>query len=112
MSLSNVDEIELAKEEKIYINNQSYDLFESLLNEVMGEIIVSDVKVGLGSSYRLADPEGFIAKFNQWVTLSLKKGVMTKTLSSNSASKVTFNENYNSVTAWAEGLKVLKELGI
>ena len=112
MSLSSIDQIELAEKEKIYVNTESYSLFESILNEAMGEIVVSDIKVKLGSSIKQNDPEKFISKFNQWVTACLKKGVMVKTLSSNSACKVVFNEKYNNIEAWAEGLKVLKELGV
>lgn len=112
MSLSNVDEIELAKKEKVYINNESYSLFESILNEAMGSAVVASVKVNLGSSFRQSNEEEFVSKFNQWVTACLKKGVMVKTLSSNSASKVVFNQKYNNIEAWAEGLKVLKELGV
>tara|TARA_Y100000114_G_scaffold44380_2_gene39961 strand:- start:1274 stop:1612 length:339 start_codon:yes stop_codon:yes gene_type:complete len=112
MSLSNIDEIVLAQDEKIYVNKQSYSLFENILNEAMGEVVTSDVKVKLGTSFRQGYPEKFVSKFNQWVSLCLKKGVMVKTLSSNSASKVIFNEKYNNIEAWAEGLKVLKELGV
>ena len=112
MSLSNIDEIELAQEEKIYVNQHSYSLFENILNEAMGEIVTSNVRVKLGTSFRQGYPEEFVSKFNQWVSLCLKKGVMVKTLSSNSASKVIFNEQYNNIEAWAEGLKVLKELGV
>lgn len=112
MSLVNIDEIELAQEETIHINKQSYSLFESILNEAMGEAVVSGVKLKLGSAFRQADPEGFVAKFNMWVTACLKKGVMVKTLSTNSARKVTFNEKYSNMEAVMEGLKVLKDLGV
>lgn len=112
MSLSNIDQIELAQDEKIYVNTQSYSLFENILNEAMGEVVVSGMKVKLGTSFRQGSPEEFVSKFNQWVSLCLKKGVMSKTLSSNSASKVVFNQKYNNIEAWAEGLKVLKELGV
>ena len=112
MSLSNVDDIELAEKEKIYVNTETYSLFESILNEAMGDTVISGMKVKLGSAFRQGDPEKFVAKFNQWVSLCLKKKVMTKTLSSNSASRVVFNEKLNNIEAWAEGLKVLKELGV
>ena len=112
MSLSNIDEIELAEKEKIYVNTETYSLFESILNEAMGETVVSGLKIKLGSSFRQGNPEEFVAKFNNWVSLCLKKKVMTKTLSSNSACRVVFNEKFNNIEAWAEGLKVLKELGV
>ena len=112
MSLPNVDEIEIAKKEKVYINKESYSLFESILNEAMGDSFIGSVKVKLGTSFRQGSPEEFESKFNQWVSECLKKGVMVKTLSSNSASRVVFNEKYNNIEAWAEGLKVAKELGV
>ena len=112
MSLSNIEEIELAQKEKININTESYSLFEHILNEAMGEVIVSGFKVKLGTAFRQGHPQEFVSKFNQWVSLCIKRKVMVKTLSSNSASKVTFNEKLNNIEAWAEGLKVLKELGV
>ena len=112
MALSNIGEIELAQNEKIHVNKESYSLFESLLNEAMGELVVSGLKIKLGTSLRQGSPEDFVSKFNQWVTLCLKKGVMNKTLSTNSDKRVKFNPDYNNVQAWGAGLSVLKEMDL
>jgi len=112
MSLLNIDEIELAVAEKIRVNKSTYNMFESLLNELWGEQQINKTKIKLGTAHRVSSPEDFVCKFNNWVTECMKKKVMVKTLSSNSASKVTFNEKYSNIESWAEGLKVLKEMGV
>ena len=112
MSLEGIDEIELSEQKKIYVNNATFGLFEALLNEVKGEMQVGKLKIKLGTALKNSDFEQFVSGFNLWVSACLEKGVMEKTLSSNSASKVIFNSNYSEIQAWGEGLKVLKGMDL
>ena len=93
-----------------HINARTKPLFKEILNKVGRNIKIGSSKLKYGDAIDKLDPHEFEALFNRWVSKCVEKGVMRKTLSTDSSKKLEWAQELSDVERALEGLEVAKDM--
>lgn len=91
-----------------YVNKDSYDFFEELLNEMPGLVQVKGINLNAGSVIRANNEDEFVSLFNRWVSACMKKNIMVKNRATEIGKQCMWNTSLSDTAKVAKSYEVLK----